>query len=95
MQESCRPRETDTTVTRLRSLWSELSWLSRGNSPTSITPILYPIAIALFVVAGLPSVLICGLLWTGYSLSRRRKVRPDHEGAGGPRLVPCLASWLA
>jgi ABC-type polysaccharide/polyol phosphate export permease len=58
---------------------------SGGNSPASITPVLFPIAIALFVVAGLPSVLICGLLWTGYSLSRRRKVRPDHESAGGPR----------
>jgi hypothetical protein len=56
---------------------------SGGNNPTSITPILFPIAIAVFVVAGLPSVLICCLLWTGYSLSRRQKVRPDHERASG------------
>lgn len=58
---------------------------SGGNSPTSVTPILFPIAILLFVVGGLPSMLICGLLWTGYSLSRRRQARPDHKSTGGPR----------
>jgi ABC-type polysaccharide/polyol phosphate export permease len=113
MQESRRPR--DSTVARLRSLWSELSWLSRvmlvlsvlasataavivgivlylfiggysgGNSPTSVTPILFPFAILLFVVAGLPSMLICGLLWTGFSLSRRRQARPQGESAVRPR----------
>jgi hypothetical protein len=58
---------------------------SGGHSPTNITPILFPLAFALFVVAGLPSMLICGLLWTGYSLSRRPKIRPDHQSTDGPR----------
>ena len=102
-------------MTRWRSLWSGLSWLSRvmlvvsvlasatvavimsfvvylfiggysgGDSPTSVTPILFPFAILLFVVAGLPSMLICGLLWTGFSLSRRRQARPDRESTVRPR----------
>lgn len=62
-----------------------LGGYSGGSSPTSVTPILFPIAILLFVAAGLPSMLICGLLWAGYSLSRRRQARLDPKSTGGPR----------
>jgi ABC-type polysaccharide/polyol phosphate export permease len=58
---------------------------SGGDDATSVTPILFPIAILFFVIVGLPSVLICGLLWTGYSLSRRRDGRADGEFEGGQR----------
>jgi hypothetical protein len=58
---------------------------SGGNNPTSITPVLFLVAFLLFVLAGLPSMLLCGLMWTGYSLSRRRHTRTDPEGTGGPR----------
>jgi hypothetical protein len=53
---------------------------SGGNSPTSVTPVLFPIAILLFVVAGLPSMLLCGAMWAGYSLSTRRRTRPEAQG---------------
>jgi hypothetical protein len=50
-----------------------------GSNPESVTPILFPVALVLFLVAGLPSMLVCGLFWAGYSLSRRRRgpARPD------------------
>jgi hypothetical protein len=46
---------------------------SGGNSPTSVTPVLFPIALLIFVVVGLPSMLLCGAMWAGYSLSTRRR----------------------
>jgi hypothetical protein len=55
---------------------------SGGSSSTSVTPVLFPIAILLFVVAGLPAMLICGLLWAGYSRSSRRQ-RDGRAGRGG------------
>ena len=53
---------------------------SGGSSPTSVTPVLFPIAILLFVLAGLPSLLLCGLMWAGYSLSTRRRRRAGEPG---------------
>ena len=58
---------------------------SGGSSPTSVTPVLFPIGILLLVLVGLPSALICGLLWSGYSLSRRRDGRAGSEVEGVPR----------
>jgi hypothetical protein len=49
---------------------------SGGSNPTSVTPILFPVALLLLLAGGLPAMLVCGLLWAGYSLSRR------HRGAG-------------
>lgn len=46
---------------------------SGGDSPTNIAPVLFPIAILLFVGAGLPAMLICALLWAGFSRSSRRR----------------------
>jgi hypothetical protein len=54
---------------------------SGGSRPTSVTPVLFPVALLLFIVAGLPSMLLCGLLWAGYSLSRRR-AGPREQGPG-------------
>src|SRR5215469_8955639 len=48
---------------------------SGGNSPTNVAPVLFPIALLLFIFAGLPSMLVCGLLWAGYAISRRRGTR--------------------
>jgi hypothetical protein len=52
---------------------------SGGNDPTSPAPLLFPIAIAIFFVVGGPSMLLCGLLWAGFTYSRQRRTRP-----GGP-----------
>lgn len=49
---------------------------SGGSNPTSVTPILFPVALLLLLAGGLPAMLVCGLRWAGYSLSRR------HRGAG-------------
>ena len=54
---------------------------SGGSSPTSVAPVLFPIAILIFLAAGLPSMLICGLLWAGFSLSSRRPDRASAPGA--------------
>jgi hypothetical protein len=59
---------------------------SGGSSPTSVAPVLCPIAILLFMVAGLPSMLLCGVMWAGYSLSKRRRTRagePDQPPGSG------------
>jgi NADH:ubiquinone oxidoreductase subunit H len=48
---------------------------SGGNNPTSIAPVLFPIAFFLFVFAGVPSMLVCCLLWIGYAISRYRDTR--------------------
>ncbi len=53
---------------------------SGGSDPTSITPVLFPIALLLFVFAGLPSMLLCGVMWAGYSLSMRRRGRGAASG---------------
>ena len=45
---------------------------SGGNSPTNIAPVLFPIALGLFVFVGLPAILICALLWIGFAWSSRR-----------------------
>ena len=55
---------------------------SGGDSPTNIAPVLFPIAILLFLVAGLPAMLICALLWAGFSRSSRRR------SASGPDRPP-------
>jgi hypothetical protein len=57
---------------------------SGGNSPTSVTPVLFPIALLLFVVAGLPSMVLCGAMWAGYSLSARRRRSADGDAAAAP-----------
>jgi hypothetical protein len=44
---------------------------SGGSDPTSIAPVLFPIAILLFLFVGLPAMLICVLLWLGYARSSR------------------------
>ncbi len=53
---------------------------SGGGSPTNVAPVLFPVAILLFIVAGLPAMLVCGLLWAGYTRSTRRRDRPDAPG---------------
>ncbi|HTZ90782.1 MAG TPA: hypothetical protein VMB74_00180 [Streptosporangiaceae bacterium] len=45
---------------------------SGGNNPTSVNGLLFPVAVLLMGVAGIPATLICALLWTGYSYSRRQ-----------------------
>jgi hypothetical protein len=46
---------------------------SGGSDPTSIAPVLFPIAILLFLFGGLPAMLICVLLWLGYARSSRTR----------------------
>ncbi len=42
------------------------------SSPTSVAPVAFPVAIYFFIIAGLPGMLICGLLWAGFRASVRR-----------------------
>ena len=53
---------------------------SGGSSPASVAPALFPVAILLFIVAGLPAMLVCGLLWAGYARSTRPRGRPGAAG---------------
>jgi hypothetical protein len=48
---------------------------SGGNNPTSVAPVLFPIAFLLLGLVGVPAMLVCSLLWAGYALSRRRDAR--------------------
>jgi hypothetical protein len=48
---------------------------SGGNNPTSLNGLLFPLAFLIFFVVGGPSMLLCALLWAGYSFSRRRGER--------------------
>jgi hypothetical protein len=47
-----------------------------GNNPTSLNGLLFPLAFLVFFGVGVPSMLVCGLLWVGYTASRRRRARP-------------------
>ena len=42
---------------------------SGGSSRTNLAPLAFPVAIYFFVVAGLPAVLICAVLWICYRAS--------------------------
>lgn len=57
-------------------LYLFIGGFSGGNGPTSVAPVLFPIAFLLLIVAGLPSMVVCGLLWVGYAASRRRRAQP-------------------
>src|SRR5215469_7421730 len=48
---------------------------SGGNNPTSVNGLLFPLAFLLLGLVGLPSMLVCGLLWAGYAASRHRDAR--------------------
>lgn len=48
---------------------------SGGNNPTSVAPVLFPIAFLFLGFVGFPSMLACVLLWAGYAISRRRDAR--------------------
>lgn len=54
---------------------------SGGNDPTSVTPVLFPISMLLFLIAGLPAILVSGGLWVGFSLSSAR-TRKDGLSTG-------------
>ena len=48
---------------------------SGGNDPTSVAPLAFPIAIALFLIAGVPGLLISALLWLAYTASNVARAR--------------------
>jgi hypothetical protein len=48
---------------------------SGGNDPTSVAPLAFPIALLFFVIAGVPALLICTLLWLAYTASRAARKR--------------------
>ena len=48
---------------------------SGGSNPTSVAPVLFPIAFLFFGLVGVPSMLVCSLFWAGYAFSRRRDRR--------------------
>jgi hypothetical protein len=48
---------------------------SGGSNPTSVNGVLFPIALLFLGIVGFPSTLVCGLLWVGYAISRRRDAR--------------------
>jgi len=50
---------------------------SGGNDPTSINALAIPLAFLVLFFIGVPSMLVCGLLWGGYAVSRRRSARPS------------------
>jgi hypothetical protein len=47
---------------------------SGGANPANIAPALFPIAIVLLIVAGVPAGLLCILLWLSFASSMRRPV---------------------
>lgn len=61
---------------------------SGGNSPTSVTAVLFPVALLFFIVIGIPAILVCLLLWIGFAVSARRGTRKDssltQDGAASP-----------
>lgn len=57
---------------------------SGGNNPTSVAPVLFPIAFLLLVFVGVPSMLVCCLLWVGYAASRRRDARRGEPAQSEP-----------
>jgi hypothetical protein len=63
-------------------LYLFLGGYSGGHSPASVTPVLFPIALLIFVLAGLPSMLACAALWAGYARSTRRQ-GAAHAGESG------------
>jgi hypothetical protein len=48
---------------------------SGGSSPTSIAPLAFPVALVLFLIAGLPAMGICAALWIAYGASVPRRAR--------------------
>jgi len=48
---------------------------SGGSNPTSVNGVLFPVALLFLGIVGLPSLLVCILLWAGYAISRRRDAR--------------------
>jgi hypothetical protein len=62
---------------------------SGGSDPTNIAPVLFPVAILLFLFAGLPAMLVCVLLWLGYARSSRTPSAGRTPQAGlGPEIPP-------
>jgi hypothetical protein len=55
------------------ALYLFIGGYSAGNDPTSPAPLLFPIAIGLFILVGLPAGMLCIVLWTGFAFSLRRK----------------------
>lgn len=45
---------------------------SGGNSPTSVTALLFPVAFGYLLVIMMPSALVCALLWLGYRAASAR-----------------------
>jgi ABC-type polysaccharide/polyol phosphate export permease len=48
---------------------------SGGNDPTSVAPLAFLFAIALYGIVGIPAQLICALLWVAYATSRVARKR--------------------
>ena len=48
---------------------------SGGNDPTSIAPLAIPIAMLFYVIAGIPAMLICAMLWLAYTASKTARAR--------------------
>jgi hypothetical protein len=67
---------------------------SGGANPTGIGPALFPLAIVLLVVAGVPAVLLCTLLWLSFASSMRRPT-PKDLGDAALGLLPGRAGGLA
>ncbi len=45
---------------------------SGGSSPTSVAPMLFPVAFLFFLVVQIPATLVCALLWLGYRVASAR-----------------------
>ena len=52
-----------------------IAGFSGGNDPTSIAPLAFPFALLFFVIAGIPAMLICAMLWLAFAGSKRASAR--------------------
>ena len=48
---------------------------SGGSSHTNVAPVLFPVAFLVFLIVGLPTILVCALSWAGFAISARRERR--------------------
>jgi hypothetical protein len=61
-------------------VWLYFQGYSGGNDPTSVAPLAFLFAIALYGIIGIPAQLICALLWLAYSASGTARARALQAG---------------